>query len=102
MKKVVEGKLYDTEVAEEICYYSYGYSGDFRYCSEVLYKSPNGQFFIEYDGGPYSKYSEAGGPQKVYGSSGIKLVSEDEAQSFVEENGSAEDYIKAFGEPEKG
>jgi hypothetical protein len=102
MKKIINGKVYDTEVAELICSYEYGYERDFRYVYEALYKSPNGQFFINYQGGAMSKYSENTGPNETFGGSGIRLIDEDEARKFTESNGSNEDYVKAFGEPVEG
>ncbi|AQQ71187.1 hypothetical protein SMSP2_01553 [Limihaloglobus sulfuriphilus] len=102
MKNIINGKVYDTETAELICSYKYGYEGDFRYVYEALYKSYNGQFFIEYKGGAMSKYSEITGPNEAFGGSGIRLIDEDEARDFIESNGSTEDYVKAFGEPEEG
>ena len=102
MKKVIDGKLYDTEKAEMFCEYDFSNSSDFKHVYEALYKSPNGQFFLEYSGGPMSKYGVCCGQNQTSGSSGIRLVTEDEAKEFLEGCGSAEDYVKAFGEIELG
>ncbi len=101
MKKVIEGKLYDTETADLICEYSYGRSSDFRYLYEALYKTTKGQWFIAYDGGAQSKYAADYG-DGIGGSEGIKLVDEDDARRFVEQNGNADDFEKAFGPVEVG
>lgn len=50
MKRIIDGKLYDTEKAEVLCEHSYSNPGDFYYVYEALYKSPGGHFFIEYEG----------------------------------------------------
>lgn len=102
MKSIIDGKLYDTEKSELSCEYSYSNPGDFQYVYEALYKSPNGKYFIEYGGGAMSKYGESCGQNEATGSSGIRLMDEDEAKDFTEAHGTAEDYAKAFGEPELG
>lgn len=102
MKKVVNGKLYDTKSAELFCEYSFSNPGDFKHVYEALYKSPNGQFFIEYSGGASSEYGVCCGQNEWSGSSGIRLVSNDDAKEFIEEHGTADDFLMAFGEPELG
>ena len=102
MKKIINNKVYDTENAECICNYSFGNPNNFRYICEDIYKSSNGQFFIQYSGGAMSKYSIKHSPNNVSGSNGIRLVTDDEAKDFIEDHGTCEDYVKAFGEPEIG
>ena len=102
MKKIINGKLYDTESAEFICMYSYSNPRDFNFVEESLYKSPYGTFFIEYSGGAKSRYAVQYGQNEVGGSKGIRLVDIDEAKEFLESHGKSEDYVKAFGEPELG
>ena len=102
MKTIIDGKLYDTENAEMFCEYSFSHTGDFQHVYEALYKSPNGQFFIRYSGGPMSKYAVSSGANETSGSSGIRLVTEDEAKAFIEKNGTSDDYVEAFGQPELG
>lgn len=65
MKSVVNGKLYDTDNAQYICQYSFGYQNDFRYVLEELYKSPNNTFFLFYEGGSCSKYGIKTGQNEV-------------------------------------
>lgn len=102
MKKIVNGKLYDTESAELFCEYSFSNPSDFKHVYEALYKSPNGQFFVEYSGGPMSEYGVSCGQNETSGSSGIRLVTEAEAMEFLEAHGTSDDYVKAFGKPELG
>ena len=70
MEKIIDGKLYNTENAELLCKFCYSNPIDFEHVEELLYKSPNGQFFIEYSGGPQSKYAKRYGQSEVGGSSG--------------------------------
>lgn len=102
MKKIVDGKLYNTKSAELFCEYSFSNPSDFKHVYEALYKTLKGQYFIEYSGGPMSQYRECCGQNEWSGSSGIRLVSDDEAKIFIEEHGTADDFLKAFGEPELG
>lgn len=102
MKRIVNGKLYDTENAEMFCEYSFSNPSDFKHVYEALYKSSDGQFFIKFSGGAMSKYSISYGQNEVGGSDGIRLVSEEEAMAFLEEHGTSDSYVTAFGEPELG
>ena len=102
MKKVIDEKLYDTEKAEYFCECEFSNPSDFQYVYEALYKSPNGQFFIEYSGGPMSKYGVSISQNHTGGSNGIALFNEEEAKEFMEKHGESEDYNRAFGEPELG
>ena len=44
MKQVINGKFYNTEAAQEICAYQYGYPKDFDYVLEELYRKKNEEF----------------------------------------------------------
>lgn len=98
MKKIIEGKKYDTETAEYICKYSIGYAGDFKHFSDTLYRKKNGEFFIYGEGGPMSKYSEIGENNSIMGSEQIIPISVEEARTFVERYGSVKIYESTFGE----
>lgn len=102
MKTILDGKLYDTETSEEFCTFCYSNTGDFNHVYEALHRSPNGKFFIEYSGGPMSRYKVRLGQNEVGGSSGIRLVTDEEAREFVQLNGTTDDYERAFGKPELG
>ena len=40
MKKVINGKLYDTNAATKIGFREFGYRNDHKYAFEALYKNP--------------------------------------------------------------
>jgi len=87
MKKVIDGKLYNTETAEEIGSYSYSHSTDFNYVEETLYRTKKGAFFTVGEGGPMSKYSRSLGNNSTGGSSDIfTALSISEALEWCEEN----------------
>src|SRR5690606_40408270 len=56
MKKIINGKRYDTETAQFIGSASYSNRTDFRFWSEELYRKKTGEFFLYGEGGPASKY----------------------------------------------
>ena len=50
MKKIINGKLYDTDTAKYIGNYEYGNRGDFTYISETLYQKKTGEFILHSEG----------------------------------------------------
>ena len=56
MKKIINGKLYDTETAKLIgrSYHGEG-PRDFRHYSEELYRKRTGEYFLYGEGGPMSR-----------------------------------------------
>jgi hypothetical protein len=55
VKKIIDGKLYDTKKATEIGSDNYGQPGDFEYWAESLYVSASGRYFLAGEGGPPSR-----------------------------------------------
>ena len=102
MKKIVNGKMYNTDTAKEVATWSNGYYGsDFRNCTEVLYRKKNGEFFLNGWGGPMSKYrEEAYGGGWTNGETIVPLT-EEEAKAWVEEHAVVDTYIALFGEVEE-
>lgn len=102
MKKIIDGKKYDTETAVEIGYYSNDLPrGDFRWCAETLYCKRNGEFFMYGEGGGLSPYAYQY-PDGGY-CEGEKLlpISDAEAKRWCEQHLSYEGYVELFGEPEE-
>ena len=101
MKKIVNGKRYDTEKAQWIGGWDNGcYTSDFKFCEEVLYKTPKGAYFLAGSGGPLSKYSKPCGTNSVCGGSDIIPLTKDEAAvwaMWAETHLSAEEYEAEFG-----
>lgn len=93
MKRVIDGKIYDTETAEELHAWSNHLSGsDFNHCEESLYLTKKGAFFLAGSGGPMSKYSESNG-NSTLGSSGISVLTEAEAVAWLEDHDGSEVLI---------
>ena len=99
MKKIINGRMYDTETAKNVQEWDNGiYGNDFRACEETLYKKKNGEYFIYGSGGALSKYSISCGNNGSSGSSDIIPLLKDEAKIWMETNGDTDSYIKEFGE----
>ena len=102
MKKVIRGRVYDTETAQEIGSTCGGgeNSRDFHYWEETLYKKKTGEYFLHCFGGAMSQYGVWHGNS---GGSGehIKPLSYEEAKDWAEEALDGDDYIAEFGDPEE-
>ena len=98
MKKIINGRMYDTETAEKIEEWDNGmYGNDFRACEETLYKKKTGEYFIHGSGGALSKYAVSCGNGST-GSSDIIPLTKDRAKTWMEEKGDPDAYTKEFGE----
>lgn len=85
MRRIINGKRYDTKTAELIAEWSNGYNhGDFHYCDEDLYKTKKGAYFIAGEGGALSKYAESCGNGSCDGNC-IEVLNEDQAFAWLEE-----------------
>jgi len=59
MRKVIEGKRYDTETAEQVASTSYANYTERTYWSEELYRTKKGNWFLYGEGGDLSKYARS-------------------------------------------
>lgn len=57
MKKIIDGKVYNTETAKSLTTYQYGTSNDLRYYYEELFVTSKGNYFLYGEGGPTSPYA---------------------------------------------
>jgi len=98
MKKIINGRLYNTETAKELgSYWNELSKSDFRNLSEYLYKKKNGEYFLYGEGGAMTKYSESNG-NTTWGSIDIIPLTENEAKQWAEKNISADRYVEIFGD----
>ena len=97
MKRVIGGKVYNAETAEEIFAWDNGLStSDFRNCYEVLYKSPKGQLFMYGSGGAMTEYSQSCGNGSC-GSSRISLVEIADAEEWLEDHNAPPEAYEKIG-----
>ena len=97
MKKIINGKSYDTVTARKITGCEHGTPGDFAYCEEELYCKRTGEYFLAGSGGPMSKYSRSSGQNSWSGGSGIIPLTLAMAREWAEREMSAEAYEREFG-----
>ena len=92
MKKIINGKRYDTTTAKLIANWSNNYScTDFKHCEEELYQTKKGAFFLFGTGGPMSKYAVSVGNNGYGGGSDITPLTLDEVKQWLEDT---ENYSK--------
>lgn len=98
MKKIINGKVYDTESAKLIGEWDNGrYGRDFGRCAEDLYQKRTGEFFLHGGGGPMSKYAVSHGDNEWSGGEKIIPLSYDAAREWAESHLPAEEYEAIFG-----
>lgn len=101
-KKIINGKLYNTETATLVGGWWNKYpTNDFKYCEEKLYRKHTGEYFLYGEGGPLSKYKESCGNNSWGYGYEITPLSEKEAKQWAEERLSADEYIALFGNVEE-
>ena len=96
MKKIINGKVYNTETATWIASYSNGLGrSDFAYCLEEMYKTRKGSYFIYGEGGGLSRWAKPCGDGTT-GGEGIVAVRESEALYWLERHEETEVIEKLF------
>ena len=86
MRKIVDGKIYDTANAERISGRRTGYGrGDFDWCEETLYRTKKGNWFLAGQGGAMSRYAQNSGVYET-SSPGIIPLTEEEAVEWLQEH----------------
>ncbi len=98
MKRIIEGKLYDTKEATAIWESSYSHPGDFDYVSETLYKTANGAYFIAGEGGARSRYSRQVEQNTWSGGSDIRALTREEAFEWADQHLDSDDVQAEFGD----
>ena len=97
MKRIINGKRYDTDKAECLANASYSNRRDFSYWSEDLYRKRTGEYFLYGEGGPASRYAVTAGQNVWSGGEKIIPISEDTAREWAEKYLDADEYEKIFG-----
>lgn len=97
MKKIIRGRLYDTDTAKEIANWENDAvtPSDFHYYTETLYRKKTGEFFVYGEGGPASKYAERvfGGYQE---GCDIRPLTYEDAREWAEKKMYPDEYLKWF------
>jgi len=101
MKKIINGKRYDTDTAALIGSAGYSYPSDFDYWREYLYLKKTGEFFLHCEGGARSRYGRQTGQNEWSGGEKIRPLSLEEAQEWAEKYLDADKYKQVFGKIEE-
>ena len=101
MKKIINGKKYDTNTAKILGGAGYSHPGDFSFWTERLYQKKTGEFFLHGIGGAMSKYARSTGLNEWTGGEEIRPLSREEAREWAEKNLDAEEFEEVFGELEE-
>ena len=97
MRKVINGRTYNTETSKEIGTDVRNRS-NFNYCHETLYRNTKGAYFIHGDGGPSSRYARRVDQNSWAGGEAIVPLTSAEAQEWAEKHLTAEELEAEFGE----
>lgn len=96
MKKVINGSLYNTETAKRLLEWDNRRYGSLDFCSEVLYLTRSGKYFLHGEGGAMSKYSCSCGSNHWTSGEMIIPMTEAAAREWAEDHVSSDDFLKAF------
>lgn len=97
MKKIIDGKSYDTKTAKKVGYMTNGRFGDHDRLEETLYLKKTGEFFLHGEGGAGSIYREWVGSHTTESEKIIPFEYED-ATEWSEKNLTGDEYEAIFGE----
>lgn len=102
MKKVIDGKLYNTETAKCLGEWGNNLGGnDLNFLRESLYLTKSGAYFLHGEGGANTRYSVTVGNNSWSGGETIKPMSPVSAREWAEEHLTADEYTEIFGEPDE-
>lgn len=99
MKKIINGKKYDTETATEVGFWkNMGDTRNFGYVCEILYRKRTGEYFLYGEGNAASKYAKSLGDNTWCGGETITPLTIDSAREWAEKHLDSDEYEKEFGE----
>lgn len=99
MKKIINGKLYNTDTARQVGTWSNSADcNDLSWVEESLYQKKTGEFFLHGQGGPNTRYAQQLEASNWTGGETISLVSYDSARQWAEDHLTADQYQAVFGE----
>lgn len=103
MKKIIDGRRYDTDTAKAVGSYSndLGFN-DFDFIRETLYQKRTGEFFLYGKGGARTRYSETVGQNTWAAGERIVPLDFEDAREWAEKCLSADTYEEIFGPADEG
>lgn len=101
MKKIIDGKLYDTATAKKIAEWDNGRCGTFWEECETLYRTPKGTYFLHGWGGPMSRYKVLCESNSWSGSEDFRVMAGEDLRAWLEEKADADTYLAVIGAAEE-
>ena len=101
MKKIINGKKYDTERAKEVACKVWCYYWDLNFVAEKLYKKKTGEFFLYAEGGANTIYATQYGCNSWGSGERITPFTENQAKKWGEANMDGDAYEEVFGAVEE-
>lgn len=98
MKKIINGKMYNTDTAEKMGTWDNGIYGDLDSVEETLYRKRTGEFFLCGVGGPRSRYATSTGNNSWSGGARIIPLTWEAARVWAEKHLDDKNYTQLFGE----
>lgn len=98
MRKVIKGKLYDTDTARECGSCGHHAVSDFKWYREALYQKKTGEFFLFGEGHAASPYARSCSDGTRGPGEKIIPLAYEAARQWAEDNLDAEAYEAIFGE----
>lgn len=96
MKKVINGKLCNTETAKLIGEYGENQSSSLDWIYERLFRTKSGVYFIAGEGGARSVYGEQIDYNSWSSGENIHILSEQDAREWAEKHLTPDEYIAEF------
>ncbi len=98
MKKIIDGKLYNTETARALGSWSGDDRGSFQWFEETLHQKKTGEFFLYGCGHADSPYAKSCSDGTMGPGEAIRPLSYNAARKWAERRLSADEYEAIFGE----
>lgn len=103
MKKIINGKKYDTDTAEyQARTWSNVGMNDYGYWEEALYRKRTGEYFLHCTGNAASRYARQVAQNEWTGGEVIRPMSFEAVQKWAEENLEVYKYEAIFGRVSEG
>ena len=83
MKRIIDGKVYDTETANVVESDEYSTPGDFHHTFQTLYVTKKGSYFFHGGGGPMTEYAVSVGNNSTSGSERIWTAEKEEVVAWL-------------------
>ena len=100
MKKIINGRRYDTETAKKLGYWDNKLYEDLNFCSETLYQKSNGEYFLHCEGGANTRYARSIDSNSWAPGEAIRPLTPQAAAEWGEAHLAVDEYESVFGVPE--